>query len=123
MAFGETSAQTMPGRRLAEHSPTDGFSADTLAALFRQSATRHAERPALWVDGDSVSYGDLLLSADGSPTAWSDAGYADGTRRCAILGNRGLIDFAGILGALLARCTYVPLNVRHPHATACPNHA
>jgi D-alanine--poly(phosphoribitol) ligase subunit 1 len=36
--------------------------------------------------------------------------------RCAILGSRGLFDFAGILGALFARCTYVPLNIRHPLA-------
>ncbi len=28
--------------------------------------------------------------------------------------SRHLIDFAGILGALLSRCTYVPLNARHP---------
>jgi amino acid adenylation domain-containing protein len=82
--------------------------------LFRHSASRHAERSALCVDGDSLSYRELHELAAGIARGLIDAGYADGTARCAILGNRGLIDFAGILGAVLARCAYVPLNVRHP---------
>jgi D-alanine--poly(phosphoribitol) ligase subunit 1 len=93
---------------------TDAFSASTLAALFRASATVHARRPALWVDGQSVSYRELLDLATQIADGLVAAGYGFGTARCAILGNRGLIDFAGILGALLARCTYVPLNARHP---------
>ena len=82
--------------------------------LFHHGALRHASRPALWVDGESVSYGDLLSLA--SPIAHSliGAGLGDGNARCAVLGGRKLIDFAGIVGALMARCTYVPLNARHP---------
>jgi amino acid adenylation domain-containing protein len=94
--------------------PAGAFSASTLAGLFRRSAMRHADRPALWVDGEFVSYGELHGLAARIAHGLVDAGCAHGTARCAILGNRGLIDFAGILGALLARCTYVPLNTRHP---------
>lgn len=93
---------------------SDAFACNTLAALFRHSATLHAERPALWVDGATISYADLHGLAARIARGLSDAGYAHGSARCAILGNRGLIDFAGILGASLARCTYVPLNARHP---------
>ncbi len=95
-------------------SPSNAFSAVTLAALFQLSATLHADRPAVWVDGNFVSYGALHTMAARIARGLVDGGYSDGGARCAILGNRGLIDFAGIVGALLARCAYVPLNVRHP---------
>jgi amino acid adenylation domain-containing protein len=98
----------------AAQSAAAAFSAQTLAELFRHSAARHAARPALWVDGEFISYHDLLTLAAQIAHPLIRAGYADGTARCAILGNRGLVDFAGILGASLARCTYVPLNARHP---------
>jgi amino acid adenylation domain-containing protein len=90
------------------------FSSDTVGELFLRSALRHASRPALWVDGDTISYGDLLSLAVRIAHALLGAGFGRGTTRCAVLGNRKLTDFAGILGASLARCTYVPLNARHP---------
>ncbi len=90
------------------------FAAPTLAALFRASAAAHPSRPAICIDGEFVSYGELLALATKIAHALITAGYGFGTARCAVLGNRSLIDFAGILGALLARCTYVPLNARHP---------
>ena len=92
----------------------DGFAAASLAELFLFSAARHAQRPALCVDDVSLSYAELRDRASRIAGPLIDAGLDDGTRRCAILGNRGLTDFAGILGALLARNTYVPLNLRHP---------
>jgi D-alanine--poly(phosphoribitol) ligase subunit 1 len=98
----------------AVSAPADAFCAPTLATLFRHSAATHAARTALQVDGESVSYRELLGLATQIAHGLITAGYSFGTARCAILGNRGLIDFAGIIGALLARCTYVPLNSRHP---------
>lgn len=92
----------------------EAFPAETLAALFCRSAARHAERPALWVEGSFISYFELQALAARIAGGLTDAGCAYGAVRCAILGKRGLLDFAAILGALLARCTYVPLNVRHP---------
>ena len=90
------------------------FSAATLGMLFRRSALRHAGRPALWVDGQSITYDELLAAACPIAHALVAAGLGDGTARCAVLGGRGLGDFTGILGASLARCIYVPLNARHP---------
>jgi amino acid adenylation domain-containing protein len=92
----------------------DVFDAGTLADLVRRSAVRHADRPAVWIDGGTVLYRELLDLAAPIAHCLSAAGLAYGTARCAILGNRGLTDYAGIIGALLARCAYVPLNVRHP---------
>ena len=92
----------------------DAFSAVTPGALFHRSAVRHASRPALWVDGESVSYRDLLSLASPITHGLIGAGLGDGSARCAVLGSRKLTDFAGIAGALMARCTYVPLNARHP---------
>ncbi len=109
--FSAWNAATGTGETSA---PTDAFSADTLAQLFCHSARRYAERPALWVDGDFVSYRELQGLAASIAHALTGAGHANGEARCAILGSRGLIDYAGILGAAFARCTYVPLNVRHP---------
>lgn len=94
--------------------PDSAFAAATLAELFLRSAERHAWRTAAWIDGDGVSYAALLDQARRIAAPLIDAGRADGTRRCAILGRRTLTDYAGILGALLARHTYVPLNLRHP---------
>src|ERR1700678_4530583 len=98
----------------AVSAPAEAFCAPTLATLFRHSAANHAARTALQVDGESVSYRELLGLATQIAHGLITAGYGFGAARCAILGNRGLIDFAGIIGALLARCTYVPLNSRHP---------
>jgi D-alanine--poly(phosphoribitol) ligase subunit 1 len=97
-------------------SPTDSSWCPTLAHLFQRSAARHADRAALWLDGVTVSYRELHDLATQVAGSLMAAGFADGLARCAILGSRGLIDFAGILGALFARCTYVPLHVRRPLA-------
>jgi amino acid adenylation domain-containing protein len=92
----------------------DAFSSGTLASLIRRSAECHPDRPALWIDDAFVTYEALLGSAARIASALVEGGCGDGTARCAVLGQRGLIDFTGILGALLARCTYVPMHVRHP---------
>ena len=100
----------------AANASADGsaFSDATLGTLFHRSATRHASRPALWVDGDSVSYGDLLSLGSRIARTLIESGLGDGSARCAVLGSRKLIDFTGIIGASMARCAYVPLNARHP---------
>jgi D-alanine--poly(phosphoribitol) ligase subunit 1 len=92
----------------------DAFAAATIGTLFQRSALRHTARPALWVDGDAVSYGDLLSLASRISQSLIGAGFGGGSARCAVLGSRKLHDFAGVAGASMARCTYVPLNARHP---------
>ena len=39
------------------------WSTGTLCGLVRASAIRHAERPALWVDGAAISYRELMGQA------------------------------------------------------------
>lgn len=103
------------GSALPENSVIAGaFATSTLGDLFRSAAIQHAGRLALWTDAVSLTYADLLGQAMRVAHPLIAAGLADGTQRCGILGERGVMDFTGILGALLARNTYVPLNLRHP---------
>jgi amino acid adenylation domain-containing protein len=90
------------------------FAAETLGTVFLHSALRHADRTAVWTDEASLTYRELAELACGIAHTLIDSGLADGTHRCGVLGSRGLADYAGLLGASLARCTYVPLNLRHP---------
>jgi amino acid adenylation domain-containing protein len=100
--------------------PAGPWSAATLAALVLASARRHADRTALFTDGCAVRYRELVANAAGIADAIQKGVVTSVPLRCAILGNRSLTAFAGILGSLLARATYVPLNPRHPrdHLTA-----
>lgn len=91
------------------------FAAATLGGLVLRGAARNPGRAALWVDGGSVSYRELLALAAPIAHALIAAGCARGSARCAVLGGRTVVAFAGILGAQLARCAYVPLNPAHPH--------
>jgi D-alanine--poly(phosphoribitol) ligase subunit 1 len=93
---------------------TSPWSAENLGGLMLRSARRHGDRTALWVDGCAVSYRELLAMAAPIADALTDAKLDHGAARCAVLGSRGLTAFTGIIGALLARCTYVPLNPAHP---------
>src|SRR5262249_14765139 len=88
--------------------------ASSLGELFRTSAGLHAARNALWVDGSFISYSGLMELAAAIAHALANFGLGDGASRCAVLGNRGLVDFPATLGASLGRAIYVPLNVRHP---------
>jgi amino acid adenylation domain-containing protein len=92
----------------------DPFAAASLGALFHRSVAQHADRPALWIEGGCVTYADLAAHAARIAHGLRAAGFGRNGERCAILGDRGLTDFSGVVGALLARCTYLPLNVKHP---------
>jgi len=95
-------------------SPRTPWSAETLGGLVLESAARHPERTALWVDGCAISYRELIARAASIAHALPGRGEAEVPRRCAILGGRSLSAFAGVLGAALAGCVYAPLNPRHP---------
>ncbi|HEX4173113.1 MAG TPA: amino acid adenylation domain-containing protein [Acetobacteraceae bacterium] len=90
------------------------WGAATLAELVLRSAARHGNRTALWVDGCSVSYSELVALASQIACSLAGSGLGPGNARCGILANRSLTAFAGILGALLAGSAYVPLNPAHP---------
>ena len=88
------------------------FDGDLGTALVA-SARRHAERPALWARGTRLTYRELFERAAGWAAAMRAAGLARGERVC-VLSNRSATAYAGILAALLAGATYVPLNARFP---------
>ncbi|MGG5818515.1 amino acid adenylation domain-containing protein [Falsiroseomonas sp. HW251] len=86
--------------------------ADNLTAMLLDAAARWPRRTALFVQGTAIAYDELFDRA--ARLSGAIAATAGPARRCAILGARSLTAFTGVLGALLARCAYVPLNPRHP---------
>ena len=102
------------GYRSSDSAGPNPFAAHTLGGLFLRSVARYASQPALWTEDAYLTYADLAQVAGGIGHALIEAGLGRGGARCAVLGRRDVADYAGILGAALGRCTYVPLNVRHP---------
>jgi amino acid adenylation domain-containing protein len=85
-----------------------------LHAGFLQSAERHPDRPALEVDGNSYSYGQLRGLACRFACALASAAAPAGTLRTGILAARSLPVYTGLLGTLMAGGTVVPLNPAMP---------
>jgi D-alanine--poly(phosphoribitol) ligase subunit 1 len=77
------------------------------------SAKIHADRPALWARGQSLSYRELFEFAGKIANGLVSAGIVPGDR-VAILSYRSVTAYAGIIASLLAGCAYVPLNTRFP---------
>jgi amino acid adenylation domain-containing protein len=77
------------------------------------AARRYPDRLALWALGEELTYRALFERASGIAAALAQAGIAAG-EQVAILSQRSLTAYVGILGAVLAGCTYVPLNPRFP---------
>ncbi|GIJ60109.1 AMP-binding protein [Virgisporangium aurantiacum] len=80
----------------------------------RRSAERHADLPALEVDGRVWTYGGLFALADRLAAAVSAA--APGCRRVGLLTNRGLAGYVGYLAALRCGAAAVPLSPAAPAA-------
>jgi amino acid adenylation domain-containing protein len=76
---------------------------------FVESARRFPERPALAVDGQSLTYAEL----DRVARRW--AGALEG-RRVGIFADRTMVAYVGILAALMSGATFVPLNPAFPIA-------
>ena len=84
-----------------------------LGAALLDSARRHADRPALWAAKEELSYRELFERAGAVAAALRAVGIAAG-ERVAILSRRSSTLYLAVLGALMAGCTYVPLNTRFP---------
>ncbi len=84
--------------------------ASSLGGLVHEALDRFAARPALWVNGRTLSYGELAGLA--RQIAAHALNGRQASRRVAVLADRNEIAYAGILGALLAGSAYVPLNPR-----------
>lgn len=96
-------APSTPGRHLNLASP-----------LFERAAD-DPSHAALWVDGESYSYGELSARA-GRIAGWlAHTGVGPGSR-VGVLGSRSAWTYAAILGSCWAGATYVPLSPRYPEA-------
>lgn len=83
--------------------------ARTLPRMFLDAAQRHPQRPALVVDGRTLHYAELRRRALAVAATLQARRPAEGPPLTAVLGQRSLEGFAGILGALCSGHGYVPL--------------
>jgi amino acid adenylation domain-containing protein len=91
----------------------NSVSQTSLICGFIESAERFPARPALVVDGESLSYGDLRTLAGKIATAIR--GYEQTSfRLAALLAHRSRTAYAGVLGVLGAGKGYVPINCKFP---------
>lgn len=84
---------------------------DTLHGLFADSARRHADRPALSVNGAVLSYRELAKTADHLAAR---LGPVPAGARIGLLASRTPLAYAGYLAVLRAGATVVPLNPMFP---------
>jgi amino acid adenylation domain-containing protein len=87
-----------------------------LDSFFFDTAAREPDRPALWVDERSYSYGEVASRACGIAAALDPVLPAGRARRCLLFAHRSIDAYAGLLGILRAGCAYVPLNPNVPVA-------
>ena len=79
-----------------------------------QVAQAHPERPALVIDGETWSYGELVAAARALASEFPPATEGESQPITAVMAERHAASYVGILAARLAGHTYVPLNVNHP---------
>ena len=81
---------------------------------FLPSAERFPDRPAVEVEGQSYSYGDMLDRARSIAATLQAHAPTAGPPLTAVFAYRNVTAFAGLLGALLRGHGYVPLNRTFP---------
>jgi D-alanine--poly(phosphoribitol) ligase subunit 1 len=84
-----------------------------LATSFALQAATHPPAPALFVDGNSYSYGELAEKT-AHIAGWLSHHINESNPRVGILASRTLTAYTGVLGAAWAGATYVPLNPAFP---------
>jgi amino acid adenylation domain-containing protein len=85
-----------------------------LAQGFLRSAATFPNRPALQVEGCTLSYSELHARADAIAAALLSFHAGEGPALTAVFAYRSITSFAGILGILLTGHGYVPLNRTFP---------
>src|SRR5262245_3352271 len=86
---------------------------DGLGAALLSAALNHPDRPALWAADETLTYRALFERAGALASLIRNRGVPAG-QRVAILSHRTASAYVGVIGSLLAGCTYVPLNTRFP---------
>ncbi|MCA9710993.1 MAG: AMP-binding protein, partial [Myxococcales bacterium] len=92
------------------------MTARCLHQVFLDAALAHPERPALEVDGRTLSYAQLRARAQAVAATLVARRPDQGPPLCAVLGQRSESGFVGILGALLSGHGYVPMLPSFPPA-------
>jgi amino acid adenylation domain-containing protein len=99
--------------RSGEYTAVETDLTTQLIGGFLRSSTEHADRPALEVAGETLTYAELRREADAIAALLLDADL-DGPPLCAVFAYRSRTAFSGILGSLIAGFGYVPLNRTFP---------
>lgn len=86
----------------------------SLHRIVLDAAAAHPQRPALEVDGAPLSYAALQQQALAVAATLQARHGAEGPPLTAVLGQRSVAGFVGIVGALASGHGYVPLLPSHP---------
>src|SRR5437016_3751419 len=84
-----------------------------LASPLFEYSWRDGARPALWVAGTELSYGELASLAQ-RIARWLTTGPARPQGYVVILASRSVMAYAGVLGTCWSGDAYVPLNPQLP---------
>lgn len=87
-----------------------------LQSGFLRSCERFPDRPALWLDGVELSYAELGSRASALAATLARRCPGDDPPLTAVLAQRSVTGYAGILAALLRGHGFVPLNPAFPAA-------
>jgi amino acid adenylation domain-containing protein len=85
--------------------------------LFLTSRRRFGSRPAVWIDGGTLTYDELGDAARRLATVILQIrgqGSRAAERQCGLLVNRTPTAYAAVLASLMAGSAYVPLNTKYP---------
>jgi amino acid adenylation domain-containing protein len=85
-----------------------------LVSGFCRSVTAFPDRPALEIDGLTLTYKQLFAQAASIARALDAGGDVEGPPLTAVFGQRSFTAFAGVLASLLRGHGYVPLNPTFP---------
>jgi amino acid adenylation domain-containing protein len=89
---------------------------DLLHSGFLRAAGAWPDRPALHVDGQTISYEALRKRAATLAATVQRHRPVDAPPLVGVFADRSATGFAGVLGSLMAGCGYVPLNPTFPTA-------
>ena len=84
-----------------------------LAQPFSESAKKYPRKPAVWANGESYSYQEMLQVVARVANWLTDGGKAT-PKRVGILASRSMEACAGILGAAWVGAAYVPISLKQP---------
>jgi amino acid adenylation domain-containing protein len=111
-------AQSVWGRTVRDYVPALSFNqATSLFDLFFASRRAYGNRPALWVEGRTLTYAELYDAAArlaGVIRVARGHGARHQQFQCGLLVNRTSTAYASVLASLLVGSAYVPLNPKFP---------